>query len=150
MDIVLRAIVAFLFVLLLTRIVGRRELGSLEPFDLILLVMIGDLVQQGVTQNDFSVTGMLLAGGTIAVLVVLVSYGNFKLPWLRPVLEGEPVVVVQDGEPVRRNLDRNRITVGELLAAARQEGLPSLEQVQWAVLETNGSISFIQRQGSGG
>ena len=150
MDIVLRAIVAFLFVLLLTRIVGRRELGSLEPFDLILLVMIGDLVQQGVTQNDFSVTGMLLAGGTIAVLVVLVSYGNFKLPWLRPVLEGEPVVVVQDGEPVRRNLDRNRITVGELLAAARQEGLPSLEQVQWAVLETNGSISFIQRQGPGG
>jgi uncharacterized membrane protein YcaP (DUF421 family) len=150
MDIVLRAIVAFLFVLLLTRIVGRRELGSLEPFDLILLVMIGDLVQQGVTQNDFSVTGMLLAGGTIAVLVVLVSYGNFKLPWLRPVLEGEPVVVVQDGEPIRRNLDRNRITLGELLAAARQEGLPSLEQVQWAVLETNGSISFIQRQGSGG
>jgi uncharacterized membrane protein YcaP (DUF421 family) len=150
MDIVLRAIVAFLFVLLLTRIVGRRELGSLEPFDLILLVMIGDLVQQGVTQNDFSVTGMLLAGGTIAVLVVLVSYGNFKLPWLRPVLEGEPVVVVQDGEPVRRNLDRNRITLGELLAAARQEGLPSLEQVQWAVLETNGSISFIQRQESGG
>jgi uncharacterized membrane protein YcaP (DUF421 family) len=150
MDIVLRAIVAFLFVLLLTRIVGRRELGSLEPFDLILLVMIGDLVQQGVTQNDFSVTGMLLAGGTIAVLVVLVSYGNFKLPWLRPVLEGEPVVVVQDGEPVRRNLDRNRITLGELLAAARQEGLPSLDQVQWAVLETNGSISFIQRQESGG
>jgi hypothetical protein len=66
MDIVLRAIIAFGFVLLLTRIVGRRELGSLEPFDLILLVMIGDLVQQGVTQNDFSVTGMLLAGGTIA------------------------------------------------------------------------------------
>lgn len=150
MDIVLRAVVAFLFVFLLTRIVGRRELGSLEPFDLILLVMIGDLVQQGVTQNDFSVTGMLLAGGTIAVLVVLVSYGNFKLPWLRPVLEGEPVVVVQDGEPVKRNLDRNRITLGELLAAARQEGLPSLEQVQWAVLETNGSISFIQRQGPGG
>ena len=150
MDIVLRAVVAFLFVFLLTRIVGRRELGSLEPFDLILLVMIGDLVQQGVTQNDFSVTGMLLAGGTIAVLVVLVSYGNFKLPWLRPVLEGEPVVVVQDGEPVKRNLDRNRITLGELLAAARQEGLPSLEQVQWAVLETNGSISFIQRQGPSG
>jgi len=150
MDIVLRAVVAFLFVLLLTRIVGRRELGSLEPFDLILLVMIGDLVQQGVTQNDFSVTGMLLAGGTIAVLVVLVSYGNFKLPWLRPVLEGEPVVVVQDGEPVKRNLDRNRITLGELLAAARQEGLPSLEQVQWAVLETNGSISFIQRLEPGG
>ena len=146
MDIVLRAIVAFCFVLLLTRIVGRRELGSLEPFDLILLVMIGDLVQQGVTQNDFSVTGMLLAGGTIALLVVLTSYGSFKVPWLRPVLEGEPVIVVQDGEPIKRNLDRNRITHEELLAAARQEGLPSLERVEWAVLETSGKISFIRRR----
>jgi uncharacterized membrane protein YcaP (DUF421 family) len=145
MDIVLRAIVAFAFVLLLTRIVGRRELGSLEPFDLILLVMIGDLVQQGVTQNDFSVTGMLLAGGTIGLLVVVTSYGSFKVPWLRPVLEGEPVIVVQDGEPIERNLDRNRITQEELLAAARQQGLPSLERVQWGVLETSGSISFIER-----
>jgi uncharacterized membrane protein YcaP (DUF421 family) len=145
MDIVLRAIVAFAFVLLLTRIVGRRELGSLEPFDLILLVMIGDLVQQGVTQNDFSVTGMLLAGGTIGLLVVLTSYGSFKVPWLRPLLEGEPVIVVQDGEPIERNLARNRITQEELLAAARQQGLRSLERVQWGVLETSGSISFIER-----
>lgn len=146
MDIVLRATVAFFFVFLLTRIVGRRELGSLEPFDLILLVMIGDLVQQGVTQNDFSVTGMLLAGGTIGVLVVFVSYGSFKLPWLRPVLEGEPIIVVQDGEPIRKNLARNRITLEELLASARQQGLPSLDRVQWAVLETSGSISFIERE----
>ncbi len=100
MDIVLRALFAFFFVLLLTRIVGRRELASLQPFDLILLVMIGDLVQQGVTQNDFSVTGLVLAGGTIAVLTVVVSYGSFKLPFLRPVLDGEPVIVVQDGEPI--------------------------------------------------
>ena len=80
MDIVLRAFLAFFFVLFVTRIVGRRELSSLQPFDLILLVMIGDLVQQGVTQNDFSVTGIVLAGGTIAVLTVVVSYGSFKLP----------------------------------------------------------------------
>src|SRR5215213_5002151 len=70
MDIVIRAAVAFLFVFLLTRIIGRRELNSLEPFDLILLVMMGDLVQQGVTQNDFSVTGLLLAGGTVGILTV--------------------------------------------------------------------------------
>jgi uncharacterized membrane protein YcaP (DUF421 family) len=144
-DLVLRAVVAFCFVLLLTRVVGRRELSSLQPFDLILLVMIGDLVQQGVTQNDFSLTGMLLVGGTIAVLTVAVSYGSFRFPRLRPALEGEPVIVVQDGEPIARNLARNRITVDELLAAARQQGLPSLERVQWAVLETSGSISFIER-----
>ncbi len=145
MDIVLRAIVAFFFVLFLTRVVGRRELSSLQPFDVILLVMIGDLVQQGVTQNDFSVTGMVLAGGTIAVLTVVVSYGSFKVPRLRPVLDGEPIIVVQDGEPIERNLHRNRLTVEELQAAARQEGIATLREIEWAVLETSGKLSFIQR-----
>ncbi len=148
MDIVLRATLAFFFVLFVTRIVGRRELASLQPFDLILLVMIGDLVQQGVTQNDFSVTGLVLAGGTIAVLTVVVSYSSFKMPFLRPVIDGEPVIVVQDGEPIDRNLARNRITLGELLAAARQEGIGSLDRVEWAVLETSGRISFISKEDS--
>src|SRR5918997_6563097 len=108
MDIVLRAAIGFFFVLFLTRVVGRRELSSLEPFDLILLVMIGDLVQQGITQNDLSVTGMLLVGGTIGVLTVAVSYASFKFRRLRPVIEGEPVIVLEDGAPIDRNLARNR------------------------------------------
>jgi uncharacterized membrane protein YcaP (DUF421 family) len=146
MDIVVRATIAFFFVLLVTRVVGRRELSTLEPFDLIVLVVIGDLIQQGVTQNDFSVTGLLLAGGTITVLAVLVSYASFRLPRLRPVIDGEPVVVVEDGKPIRRNLDRNRITLEELQAAARGHGIASLDDVRWAVLETSGSISFIERR----
>jgi uncharacterized membrane protein YcaP (DUF421 family) len=145
MDLVLRAAVAFAFVYLLTRVIGRRELSSLEPFDLILLVMIGDLVQQGVTQNDFSVTGALLVGSTIALMTVGVSYLSFRFPRLRPALDGEPVIVVEDGKPVDRNLRRNRITLEEISAAARQNGYASLEPVQWAVLETNGRISFIPR-----
>src|SRR6188472_310830 len=103
MDVALRAAVAFFFILLLTRVIGRRELSSLEPFDLILLVMIGDLVQQGVTQNDYSVTGLLLAGTTIALLTLVISYSSYKLPFLRPVLDGEPVIVVEDGKPIDRN-----------------------------------------------
>ena len=147
MDLVVRAFIAFFFVLLLTRVVGRRELSSLQPFDLILLVMIGDLVQQGVTQNDFSITGMLLVGSTIGLLAVFVSWTSFRFPTLRPMLDGEPVVVVQDGEPIRRNLDRNRLTLDELRAAARQEQIASLDDVQWAVLETSGRISFIPKSG---
>jgi uncharacterized membrane protein YcaP (DUF421 family) len=145
MDLVVRAAVAFAFVYLLTRVIGRRELSSLEPFDLIMLVMIGDLVQQGVTQNDFSVTGALLVGGTIGLLTVAVSYLSFKFPKLRPALEGEPVIVVDDGKPIERNLARNRITVAELAAAARQDRIGSLDEVRWAVLETNGRISFITK-----
>ena len=148
MDLVIRAAVAFLFVYFLTRVIGRRELSSMQPFDLIMLVMIGDLVQQGVTQNDFSVTGALLVGGTIALLTVAVSYVSFRFPRLRPVLDGEPVIILEDGKPIDRNLRRNRITIEELAAAARHEQLDSLDDVRWAVLETNGRISFIPKTAS--
>jgi uncharacterized membrane protein YcaP (DUF421 family) len=146
MDLVLRATVVFFLILLVTRVIGRRELSSMEPFDLILLVVIGDLVQQGATQSDHSVTGALLAGGTIAILAVVVSWVNFRFPRARPVLEGEPVIVVEDGKPIDRNLVRNRITHEELAAQARKEGIAYIEDVQWAVLETSGHISFLRKR----
>jgi uncharacterized membrane protein YcaP (DUF421 family) len=145
MDIVIRAAVAFLIILLLTRIVGRRELNTLEPFDLILLVTIGDLVQQGVTQNDFSVTGLTLAIGTIAMLTVLFSYLPWRFQALRPVLEGEPVILIEDGNVIERNLRRHRLTKEELAAEARYQQIESLDKIRWAVLETSGKISFISK-----
>ena len=145
MDIVLRAIVAFLVILFLTRIVGRRELSTLEPFDLILLVTIGDLVQQGVTQNDFSVTGMFLAVATFALLTVLFSYLPWRFQRLRPVLEGVPAILVEEGRVVEKNLKRQRLTQEEIAAAARIQNISSLEEIRWAVLETNGQISFIKK-----
>lgn len=145
MDIVIRAAFIFFFILLLTRVVGRRELSSMEPFDLILLVVIGDLVQQGVTQNDFSVVGAVLAITTMGMLTVLVSWVGWRWRVLRPVLEGEPIILLQDGDPIKRNLDRNRITVDELLAAAREQQVDDLDDVHWAVLETSGRISIIPK-----
>jgi uncharacterized membrane protein YcaP (DUF421 family) len=144
-DIVIRAAVAFVFIFFLTRVVGRRELNTLEPFDLILLIVIGDIVQQGVTQNDFSVTGLLLAGSTIAVMTVLFSYASFRVRALRPILAGEPVILVDDGKVIERNLRRQRITVEELLAEARMHQIARLAGVRWAVLETSGQISFIEK-----
>jgi uncharacterized membrane protein YcaP (DUF421 family) len=119
MDIVLRGIVVFFALDLLMRVIGGRELSSLEPFDLILLVILGDAVQQGLTQDDYSLTGALLAIGTIAALQVGVSFLNFRFPRLRPVLNGEPIVVVQDGKPIDRNLKRERLTLEDLAEAAR-------------------------------
>ena len=145
MDIVVRAAVAFVFILLLTRVVGRRELNTLEPFDLILLVTIGDLVQQGVTQNDFSVTGLVLAVGTIAVLTVLFSYLPWRFRVLRPVLEGEPVILIEDGNVIDKNLRRHRLTHEEIAAEARFQQIDRLEKIRWAVLETSGKISFIEK-----
>src|ERR1700749_4016229 len=100
MDIVGRAVVVFVFLIVLTRIIGRRELSSLQPFDLILLIILGDAVQQGLTQDDYSLTGAGLAIGTIAVLQVFVSWIGYRFPRARPVLEGVPIVVVDDGEVI--------------------------------------------------
>ena len=148
MDIVIRAAIAFSFVFLLTRIVGRRELSSLEPFDLIMLIMMGDLVQQGVTQSDYSVTGIFLAAGTLALMTVLVSYLSFRFKRLRPILDGEPLVILQDGKPIDANLRRERLTLEEVAQEARIQQIASLDEVEWAVLERTGQISFIKKAGS--
>jgi uncharacterized membrane protein YcaP (DUF421 family) len=142
-DIVLRAAVVFFVLLVVMRAVGRRELNTMEPFDVILLVVIGDLVQQGVTQSDYSLTGAVMVIATITLLTVVTSYLSFRFRRLRPVLEGEPLVLLQDGRPIERNLRRERITMEELRAAARQQQIGSLERVRLAILETDGRISFI-------
>ena len=147
MDIGLRAIALFFFVLLLTRVLGKRELSSLEPFDLILLIVLGDAIQQGLTQDDYSVTGGIIAVSTLALLQVLTSFLSFRFSFLRPLLEGEPVVIVQDGRPIEKNLRRERLTLDEVAAEARQSAqIESLDKVKWAVVETNGTISFIEKQ----
>jgi uncharacterized membrane protein YcaP (DUF421 family) len=145
MDIVLRAAVAFVFVFLLLRVLGRRELSTLEPFDVILLVVIGDLVQQGVTQSDMSLTGTTLAVGTFALLVVATSWLSFRFRRVRRVLEAAPLVIVEHGKAIEQNLDAERLTVEEVAAAARVQKIASLEEVEWAILEGSGQISFIER-----
>jgi uncharacterized membrane protein YcaP (DUF421 family) len=146
-DLTLRAVALFCFVYLLMRIIGRRELSSLEPFDLILLIVIGDAIQQGLTQDDYSVTGALIVVGTFGVLQIFVSFLSYKFPRLRPALDGEPIVVVQDGAPIERNLKRERLTVQEIMVEARQQQIASMDGIAWAVLETNGKISIIPKQG---
>jgi uncharacterized membrane protein YcaP (DUF421 family) len=147
MDIVVRAFFAFVFVVVVTRVIGRRELSSLEPFDLILLIVLGDLIQQGVTQSDYSFTGLVLAGGTFTLLTVAVSYVVFRFRRVRPLFEPEPLILVEDGKVIDRNLRRERLTTEELAAEARLQQIPSLADVRWAVLETSGKISFIGRNG---
>jgi uncharacterized membrane protein YcaP (DUF421 family) len=145
MDLVIRAAVIFFFVFFVTRVVGRRELSELEPFDLILLVVVGDLVQQGITQSDDSVSGATIVLATVALMTVGLSYLSFRIPRLRPLLEGEPIVLVIDGTAIPQNLRRERITMDDLLGEARAQQLDSLEKVRFAVLETSGRISFLLR-----
>jgi uncharacterized membrane protein YcaP (DUF421 family) len=147
MDIVLRSIVLFLFVYLVMRVSGRRELSSLTAVDLVLVIVLGDLIQQGITQDDYSVTGAMIAVATIAGMQVLMSWISFRSARARRVLEGDPIVVVQDGNVIEHNLARERMTAEELAEEMRLNQIGTLDEVAWAVLESNGQISFIKKQG---
>ena len=148
MDIVVRAFIAFCFVFILTRLIGRRELSALQPFDLMLLIVIGDLIQQGITQNDLSVTGLILTVGVFGSMTLAASYLGWKFPRVRPILEPEPLILVEDGKLIEKNLRKERITPGEIAAEARLQQIESLDNVKWAVLESGGRISIIPKSGS--
>jgi uncharacterized membrane protein YcaP (DUF421 family) len=150
MDIALRATVIFIALYLLVRLMGKRELGQMTPFELIVLVVIGDLIQQGVTQNDFSLTGAIIAISTIALLALAMSWASYLWPRAERILEGEPRVIVRDGEVLEHNLHRNRLTVSEIESEMRLAGIARLSEVAWAILEPRGKISFIQRGEGGG
>ena len=147
MEVVLRAAVMFCFLWLVTRAVGKRELGQLSAFELVLLVSMGDLVQQSITQEDYSVSGGVLTIGTFALLSVALSWTSWRFPRSRRVVEGRPAVVIRDGLPQERVLADERLTRSELLAAARKNGVRDLADVELAVLENDGSLSFFTRTG---
>jgi uncharacterized membrane protein YcaP (DUF421 family) len=148
MDIVLRAAFLYAFVVFVMRVIGRRELSSMTPFDLVLLIILGDAIQQGLTQDDYSVTGAVIAVATIATLQVFTSYLSFRSKRARKVFEGEPIVVVERGEVVGANLKRERMTEEEVLEEARQQQISSLDEIDWAIIEANGTISFIKKGSS--
>jgi uncharacterized membrane protein YcaP (DUF421 family) len=146
MDIIFRAIILFAFVFFVVRVMGRRELAKLEPFDLILLIVLGDAVQQGLTQDDYSVTGAILAASSIALLQVIVTFLSWRFKAVRRVTKGEPIVLVEDGKPIETNLKRDRIRIEELAEKMRGQQIASLDSVAWAVLESGGDISFIEKK----
>lgn len=147
MDIVLRATVMFVFIFVLLRLTGKRELGEMTPFDFVMLVVIGDLIQQGVTHNDFSVTGGMLAVTTFAFWGLVLSYFSNKSKRAEKILDGEPTVIVRGGAILEENLKRNRMTRDELESEMRLAGIAHISGVAWAILETNGKISFIPADG---
>ncbi|MGQ2957456.1 MAG: DUF421 domain-containing protein [Sphingopyxis sp.] len=145
MDIVLRATAMFVLLYALIRLLGKRELGQMTPFELVLLVVMGDLIQQGVTHNDFSLTGGMLAIGTFAFWALTLSWATYLFPKLKNALEGEPRVIVKYGKIIEANLRRDRLTRDEILSEMRLAGIGRLDDVEWAILEPQGKISFISK-----
>jgi uncharacterized membrane protein YcaP (DUF421 family) len=141
-ELVYRAAVVYLFLWFITRVIGKKELGSMSPFELVVLVTMGDLIQQGVTQEDYSVTGAMLVIGTFALLLVFFSTVSFRFRRTRPVLEGMPVVVVQNGAMREDVMAYERLDQDELFQALREQGIQDLSEVSFGVLEPDGRFSF--------
>jgi uncharacterized membrane protein YcaP (DUF421 family) len=138
----------FWFLWLVVRGTGKRSLAELTPLDLLLVVVIGDLVQQGVTQEDMSVTGALIAVSVFVGWTLTADRISRRWPKSARVLAGEPVIIVQDGVPIADRLERERVTLEDLKEAARMEGIGDLGNVRFAVLETDGRFSFITTESS--
>jgi uncharacterized membrane protein YcaP (DUF421 family) len=145
-EIVFRASVMFGFVFLLTRGMKKRTLGDLAPFELLFLVVLGDIVQTGVTQEDYSLTGSILAISTFGAWVSFLTWMSWRSDRARRVIEGVPLVLVSDGRPIEQALKLEQMPLEEVLEAARQAGLASLAEVRLAVLEPSGRISIIRRE----
>src|SRR3954469_10991163 len=118
MDIIIRATVLFFFIWLVMKGLGKRELAQMSPFELVVLVIIGDFVQQGVTGEDRSIVGAMLAVSTLEVWVLAMGYLAFRSKRGRDLLEGLPVVVVRDGVPIPEHLKLERVTLDEVKGEA--------------------------------
>lgn len=149
MDIVIRATIMFAIVYSLVRLLGKRELSQLTPFEMVVLVVMGDLIQQGVTHNDFSITGAALAIFTFAFWGLVLNWVTYMSPWAEKVFDGSPRVVVQDGQFLKESMRRDRLTRSEVEAEMRLAGIASISDVAWAILEPQGKISFIRKDDSG-
>lgn len=149
MELVLRATIVFWFLWLVVRGTGKRSLAELTPLDLLLVVVIGDLAQQGVTQEDMSITGAAVAVSVFVVWTLLADWLARRSEPARKLLVGEPVIVVRDGLPLADRLRRERITMSDLHEAARLSGIGSISDVEYAVLETDGRFSFIKKTPAG-
>jgi len=146
MELVVRATVVYWFLWLVVRGTGKRSIAELTPLDLLLVVVIGDLVQQGVTQEDMSITGALLAVGVFVVWTLIGDSVARRSKSAARLLAGEPIIVIREGEPLTDRLEQERITLDDLEEAARIKGIGDLSEVRFGVLETDGEFSFIKQE----
>src|SRR6266536_2330726 len=145
METVLRAAIMYLFIFAIMRVIGKKELSGMSAFELVLLIVMGDLIQQAVTQQDNSITAAVLAVSTMALLVVATSYVSFRFQRISTVTEGIPVVIVRNGRVQQQLIRMERLTEGEVREAAREQGIADIRDVVVGILETDGKFSFVKR-----
>lgn len=145
-ELILRGTVVYVFMLALLRITGKRQVGQLAPFDLVLLLVLSNAVQNSMNAGDNSLAGGLISATTLVVVNYLVSYVTFRSKRLEAIIEGRPLVIVHNGKIFKDAMNTCQLTHHELDAALRQSGCSCVSEVHMAILENNGSISVIPRK----
>jgi uncharacterized membrane protein YcaP (DUF421 family) len=143
---VVRTIVVYVFLLIGLRLAGKRELGQFNPFDLVVLLLLSNTLQNAIIGNDNSLAGGLLGAGVLLAVNYAVVRFLYRHPAIERLVEGDPDVLVRDGETIQHRMERELITKDQLEAAARRQGIESLDRVRECRLETGGALTFIERQ----
>jgi len=147
-ELVLRASVVYMFLLVLLRLTGKRQVGQLAPFDLVLLLVLSNAVQNSMNAGDNSLVGGLISAATLVGLNYGIGYATFRNKRLEALIEGQPEIIIHNGRVYEDAMKRAQLTHHELNAALRRAGCACPEDVQAALLENNGSISVVPRQRS--
>ncbi|HHY88893.1 MAG TPA: DUF421 domain-containing protein [Chloroflexi bacterium] len=146
MDAILKTAAVYVGLLIIFRIAGKRSLGDLTTFDFVLLLIIGEATQQALLGDDFSVTNAFLVILTLVGLDVAISIIKGRSKRLEKLIDSVPLVILEDGRPLKERMDRARVDEGDILAKARElQGIERLDQIKYAVLETNGGITIIPK-----
>jgi uncharacterized membrane protein YcaP (DUF421 family) len=144
-EIVVRTAVVYAFVLVALRVAGKREIGQMTPFDLVVILVIANAVQNAMVGPDTSLIGGLLAAGVLVTVNAAVAYLGFSNRFFQRTLRGTPTLLVTDGHLIDEHLRREHIDADEVLMAMREHGIADLAEVKMAVLETDGSMSIVPK-----
>jgi len=142
-DVILRSVAVYVFVVLAIRLFGKKELAQLSVIDLVFILLISNSVQNAMVGPDTSLVGGLLAAGSLFVVNFILKYFLFRSRSFSNLVQGSPVMLVHDGKVIEENLNREKISLQEIEAAAREHGVESLAHVDLAVLEADGNISIL-------
>ncbi len=146
MESVIRVVIVYLFVLFALRLLGKREFGQFSALELVMLMLIPDIVAQGIVREDFSLTTALVAVSTVMLLVVLTSMLAHVSHRAERAVTPMPTVLLFDGNLYSSAMNKERITAEEILQVAHQAGLETLDEVKWAILQSDGRIAIIPKR----
>ncbi|GLH43356.1 DUF421 domain-containing protein [Pseudomonas atacamensis] len=151
MDSVLRALAMYLALMVLFKIAGRRSLAELTMFDFVLLMIIGEATQQALLGDDFSLTNAFLVIITLIAVDVGFSLLKQRSSWVSRLIDGEPTIIVENGKLLHRRLRHARLVEADVMEAARSsQGIETIDQIKFAIIERNGKISVIRQDAEGG